>query len=139
MGNAGMNEIVCRQMAEESGHLVIDVEYRLAPRHPFPAALDDVVDVIKWAVDKDAFNQERISLSGFSAGDNLALSTASVLKSGRVKSVIAFYPPCDLSDGRDHDLHQTRLVNRFHPLSRASSMIVTVLLESIAVIRESLP
>lgn len=57
---------------------MVDVKYRLAPEHPFPAAFDDVEDVVKRVRSQPArFDQAHLSLSGFSAGGNLALAVAS--------------------------------------------------------------
>lgn len=41
MGNAPMDDRLCRQFADDLGILVASVEYRLAPEHPFPAPLHD--------------------------------------------------------------------------------------------------
>ncbi|MBI2606532.1 MAG: alpha/beta hydrolase [Deltaproteobacteria bacterium] len=59
------------------GHLVFNVDYRLAPRYPYPAALEDAVDAYRWVI---AHAQEyggdlsRLSVAGESAGANLALA-----------------------------------------------------------------
>ena len=66
---------VCSNMAKQTGHLVISVDYRLAPEYPFPAAPEDC-----YAVAKEIFSnaslfdveQEDITLIGDSAGGNLA-------------------------------------------------------------------
>lgn len=102
MGHFGMDEAFCRHVADKAEHLVIDVEYRLAPEHPFPAALNDVEDVVKWIRTQsfDHYDLDRISLSGFSAGGNLALAVSSVLQESVIHSTVAFYPPCDLTGGQ---------------------------------------
>jgi acetyl esterase len=59
------------------GYLVCNVDYRLAPRHPFPAAIDDACAAWLWAADHVAeydSNPQRMALAGESAGANLALS-----------------------------------------------------------------
>lgn len=102
LGHAGADESFCRQIADEAGYFVFDVEYRLAPWNPFPAALNDVADVVEWIQKQTSteFDHTKISLSGFSAGGNLALAASSILPTGTIKSVVAFYPPCDLSLGQ---------------------------------------
>ena len=42
---------ICRRLAKESGAVVVSVEYRLAPEHRFPAALDDCYAAAKYVVD----------------------------------------------------------------------------------------
>jgi acetyl esterase len=63
---------VCRALANRSGSRVVAVDYRLAPEHRFPAALDDA-----WAVTRWAFTQgPRVAVAGDSAGGNLAAVVA---------------------------------------------------------------
>jgi acetyl esterase len=61
-------------LAESTGFVFVSVEYRLAPEHPFPAAVDDVETVIRWAASGalGAGNPERLAVAGDSAGGNLA-------------------------------------------------------------------
>ncbi|RHZ45315.1 uncharacterized protein CDV56_103239 [Aspergillus thermomutatus] len=104
----GIDDEFCRSIAQ-TGYTVVDVKYRLAPEHPFPAAFDDIEDVVKWVRSQPArFDQAHISLSGFSAGANLALAVASssLLFRSAIKgneespfhAVVAFYPSTDLSE-----------------------------------------
>lgn len=63
---------VCRALANRTGCRVVAVDYRLAPEHRFPAALDDA-----WAVTRWAFTQApRVAVAGDSAGGNLAAVVA---------------------------------------------------------------
>lgn len=58
------------------GFLVLNINYRLAPRYRYPAALEDACHAYKWAVDNAEFyggDQTRLSLAGESAGANLVL------------------------------------------------------------------
>lgn len=59
------------------GYLVCNVDYRLAPQHPFPAAIEDACAAWLWAADHAADyggDRQRMALAGESAGANLALS-----------------------------------------------------------------
>jgi acetyl esterase/lipase len=84
----------CARVARETGHRVLDVQYRLAPEYPFPAALEDVEDAVNWVIKKaQDFDLSRFAISGFSAGGNLALATASgMFKKDTFNSVLTFYP-----------------------------------------------
>jgi acetyl esterase len=67
------------RVAEHSGAVVISVGYRLAPEHPFPAALDDVHAVLTWAAGHAVelgIDPNRIAVGGHSAGGNLAAAVA---------------------------------------------------------------
>jgi acetyl esterase len=86
----------------EAGYLTIILDYRLAPEHPFPAALEDSVFAIRWAADNARrWNGDgrRIVIGGDSAGANLAVSaltsSAPELRSP-VKAAVLFYGVYDL-------------------------------------------
>lgn len=62
-----------------AGHVVFNINYRLAPEHPFPAGLEDVCAAYLWALDNaERFggDSQRIVVSGESAGGNLVTSLA---------------------------------------------------------------
>ncbi|KAL4975191.1 Alpha/Beta hydrolase protein [Aspergillus desertorum] len=85
-------------MSQRTGYTVLDVQYRLAPENPFPAALNDVEDVVNWVLQQpENFDRARVALSGFSAGGNLALAASSTLfPCETFHAVLTFYPPVDL-------------------------------------------
>ena len=65
----------CRAFAERTGCLVVSVDYRLAPEHPFPAAVDDCVQAFRWVranAGELNVDREQIAVAGDSAGANLA-------------------------------------------------------------------
>ncbi len=75
IGNIESYSKVCANMAKQTGHIVISVDYRLAPEHRFPAACEDcyaaAAEIYK-VVDMFNVKQEDITLIGDSAGGNLA-------------------------------------------------------------------
>jgi acetyl esterase/lipase len=56
------------------GASVLLIEYRLAPEHPFPAALDDALDAYRWATGPGGVRPEAVAVAGDSAGGGLALA-----------------------------------------------------------------
>ncbi|OJJ95941.1 hypothetical protein ASPACDRAFT_63944 [Aspergillus aculeatus ATCC 16872] len=98
----GTDDEYCRFIATHTGYTVVDVQYRLAPEHPFPAAFHDVEDVIQHIQqDPATYDVGRVALSGFSAGANLALAVSAVRDfppEATIYATIAFYPSCDLAE-----------------------------------------
>lgn len=94
----GMDDDFCRFVADTTGYVVLDVNYCLAPEYPFPAALNDVADAVKYVLDRpNEYDASQVSISGFSSGGSLALSAASTtLPHGTFQSLIAFYPATNL-------------------------------------------
>jgi acetyl esterase/lipase len=66
-------------LAQKLGGRVLMVDYRLAPAHPFPAALDDCVSAYRW-LRRQGFPARRIAIAGDSAGGNLTLTTLMKLR-----------------------------------------------------------
>lgn len=69
-------------MSEAAGLIIVSVDYRLAPEHPFPAALDDTLAAVHWAADHArewGGDPSRLALGGDSAGGNLAAVAANRL------------------------------------------------------------
>ncbi|MAT06003.1 MAG: arylesterase [Acidimicrobiaceae bacterium] len=81
MGRPEMNHPLCSRIAKELSIVVLSVDYRLAPEHPFPAGLDDSVRVLAWAhqnAEQLGIDPERIAVGGGSAGGGLAACVAQV-------------------------------------------------------------
>ncbi|KAL1609964.1 hypothetical protein SLS60_001629 [Paraconiothyrium brasiliense] len=97
----GSDIAFCARIAKEVGAYMIDADYRKAPENPFPAALEDVKDVLDWVASQpERFDVSRVAVSGASAGGSLALVASSTLRKMLkvdVKAVIAHYPVTDLS------------------------------------------
>ena len=88
----------CSLVASRTKCIVYDIDYRKAPEHPFPAAIQDAEDVMAYlAAHPGQFDASNIFLSGFSAGGNLALGTTIMLGPERVKGAVTFYPSVDLT------------------------------------------
>lgn len=78
-GNIDSYTKVCVNMANQTRHTVISVDYRLAPEHPFPAGLEDCYQVVKEVfsrLDLLRCRSEDITLIGDSAGGNLAAAVS---------------------------------------------------------------
>lgn len=77
-GSVRRNDALARDLAVRTGAVVVSVDYRLAPEHPFPAAAEDAWTVVRDIFARPAFYQSngRVALVGDSAGGNLAAVAA---------------------------------------------------------------
>ncbi len=72
VGSIRSHDSLCRALAARSHQAVVSVGYRLAPEHPFPAAIEDAWTVTRWASGR----WENLAVGGDSAGGQLAASVA---------------------------------------------------------------
>ncbi|WP_223692637.1 alpha/beta hydrolase [Leifsonia poae] len=79
LGSVATEDERCEFYARDANCVVIALDYRLAPEHPFPAAFDDCADVLDWIYREAGslgIDPRRIAIGGNSAGGALAASTA---------------------------------------------------------------
>ncbi|MFX4416429.1 alpha/beta hydrolase fold domain-containing protein, partial [Acinetobacter baumannii] len=82
------HEVVCQKLAHEGELIVISVDYRLAPEHRFPAAVDDAVTATRWVAANAGdlgIDAARLTVGGDSAGGNLAAVVALTARDGGPK------------------------------------------------------
>jgi acetyl esterase len=100
LGDLDTHDHLCRRIAR-SGLIVVSVDYRLAPEHPFPAGLDDVGSALSWVVDRAADfggDPAKIVAMGTSAGANLAAAVSlreTIAATNRIAAQVLAYPVID--------------------------------------------
>jgi acetyl esterase len=101
MGNRDSFDPVCRHLANDSGLAVVNVDYRLAPEHPFPAALDDAWAATCWVAEhghEHGLPGRRLAVFGESAGGNLAAVLCLMARDQKGPAILAqalVYPATD--------------------------------------------
>ena len=101
LGSIAMNDVAMQHLVSEVGCVVVSVEYRLAPEHPFPAGSEDCYAALKWLsaqAEGLGVDPTRIAIGGASAGGGLAAGLA-LLARDRGEVPVAFqllvYPMID--------------------------------------------
>ncbi len=100
IGDLDTHEGVCRQLCRDVGAVVVSVDYRLAPEHRFPAAVEDAEAAVRWVVenvDEYGGDRRRIAVGGDSAGGNLAAVAAQILHADGIElaAQLLVYPAVD--------------------------------------------
>jgi acetyl esterase len=104
IGDLVVYDPLCRDLCNHSDCIVVAVDYRLAPEHPFPAAPEDCLAALKWTYEHIAQYgglPNSIVVAGDSAGGNLAAVTALQAREclpGVVKGQVLIYPVTDHYD-----------------------------------------
>ena len=103
-GNLDTHDKVARALANEGECLVVSVDYRKGPEHPFPAAVEDAYLATKWVADNAAElgTSRGLAVAGESAGGNLATVVAGMavekdVGAPEIDHQVLFYPVTDHS------------------------------------------
>jgi acetyl esterase len=103
IGNLDSHDVVCRKLADEGQLIVISVDYRLAPEHKFPAAVDDAVAATAWIAGHAkqlGIDASKLMIGGDSAGGNLAAVVAISARDGNGPALagqVLIYPAVDFA------------------------------------------
>jgi acetyl esterase len=103
IGDLESHDQVCRELANLLGAVVVAVDYRLAPEHRFPAAIDDSAAALRFVAREAAtlgVDATRIAVGGDSAGGNLATALCLMAQQGQVPAPMfqmLIYPVTDVA------------------------------------------
>jgi acetyl esterase len=110
LGDLDGHDVVCKQIATAAGFVVVAVDYRLAPEHKFPAAVDDSIAAADWVARNAAklgIDASRLFVGGDSAGGNLAAVVSMHARDNNgpaIRGQMLVYPVTDLA--MTHASHQ---------------------------------
>lgn len=104
LGDLDAYDSVCRTLCHDSGCVVVAVDYRLAPEHRFPAAVDDCYAALVWAAAHAAelgADPQRLAVCGDSAGGNLAAVLALLARHDgpAIRRQVLIYPVTTATPG----------------------------------------
>ncbi len=108
IGSPATHGKLARQLCVGAGTVVVNVDYRLAPEHPFPVPLDDCVTAARWTRDsilRFGGDPARLAIGGDSAGGNLSAAVINELRHEvRLRAALLIYGAFDLlASRRDYD------------------------------------
>jgi acetyl esterase/lipase len=112
IGDLDTHDAVCRGLANSGRCAVVSVDYRLAPEHKFPAAVEDAVAATRWVAahaDELHVDAARLAVGGDSAGGNLAIVTTLIARDAGAPAIalqMLLYPPT-------HPPHNTASAEKF--------------------------
>lgn len=124
VGDIETHDEIMREICARAGMVMCSVDYRLAPEHKFPAAVDDCCAAIRWLIenaDDVGIDPDRIGVAGESAGGNIAASVAMVVRDDDTLKlagqflhypatclVVDFTTPSRIDLGSDGDFYPSR-------------------------------
>ena len=118
LGNLDFDHLPALMLCEITGAVIVSVDYRLAPEHPYPAALDDCIAGLRWmglnttALDIDA---DRLAMFGLSAGGGLALASALRVRDEGGPDLCFVMAPYPMIDDRPHLAAQDLIALAWEP------------------------
>lgn len=103
LGGLDSHDVICRALANAAECAVVSVDYRMAPEHKFPAAVEDCAVATRFVAEhaRDlGIDASRIAIGGDSAGGNLAAVMALMARDGQLPAVVCqllIYPATDMA------------------------------------------
>jgi acetyl esterase len=102
LGSVELMDDIARKLCRDLNAVIVSVDYRLAPEHPFPAAHDDAITATSWAIKNVSAlggDVSRMAVAGESSGGNLAASTALTLRDrgSRLAAQLLIVPGVDIA------------------------------------------
>lgn len=108
IGSPNSHAKLARQLSAGAGAVVVNVDYRLAPEHPFPVPLEDCVTAARWTranVQRHGGDPQRLAIGGDSAGANLSAAVINELRDEiSFRAALLIYGAFDMAASwRDYD------------------------------------
>jgi acetyl esterase len=105
LGSIDDNDDLCMRFVKEAGCVVVSVDYRLAPEHPYPAPIEDCYSALKWIADHAEqlnIDSNRIGVAGASAGGGLTAALTLLARDRQYPSISFQMPLYPMIDDRNN-------------------------------------
>lgn len=122
VGSARLYRSLAAHLAQSSGAVVFTLDYRLAPEHPYPAALDDAVAAFTDLVTAHGYRPAMVAIAGDSAGGGLAVATARrLIDTGLCPGALALLSPWTDPSDEEFERHRDFVINKAWGRASAAS------------------
>ncbi|WP_155593906.1 alpha/beta hydrolase [Lysinibacillus cavernae] len=104
MGHPDMDDILCERFVQTANCVVVSVDYRLAPEHPYPAAIEDCYAALVWMTKEDqslGIDVKRVAIAGASGGGGLTAALALMARDKGGPSILFQMPLYPMLDSRN--------------------------------------
>ncbi len=118
IGDLDTHDDHARLLCRDVDAVVVSVDYRLAPEHPFPVPLDDCIQAVRWVLDNVATlggDASRVAVGGDSAGGNLSAAVSLALRGTEpgLAAQLLLYPAVDFDAGGDYPSREENATGMF--------------------------
>lgn len=109
IGDLDTHDAACRTLTNGAECIVVSVDYRLAPEHKFPVAVEDAFAALEWVVEhaeEIGGNREKVAVGGDSAGGNLATVTTIIAKEQQAPHIafqLLIYPSTGVGPTKSYE------------------------------------
>lgn len=118
MGHPDVDDGICEKFVLEANCVVVSIDYRLAPEHPYPAAIEDCYAGLKWMVDnaeKLKIDASRVAIAGPSAGGGLTAALALLARDRGGPEVIFQMPLYPMIDDQNNTFSSHEITEEVLP------------------------
>ncbi|MET3207515.1 UNVERIFIED_CONTAM: acetyl esterase/lipase [Paenibacillus sp. PvR008] len=125
MGHPDMDDALCERFVQAAKCVVVSVDYRLAPEHPYPAAIDDCYAGLTWMTDEAellGIDLDRIAIAGASGGGGLTAALALMARDKGGPALILQMPLYPMIDDRNMTASSHEITADNAPWNRTNNL-----------------
>lgn len=125
MGHPDMDDLLCERFVQTANCVVVSVDYRLAPEHPYPAAIEDCYAGLVWMTTEAptlGIDSKRVAIAGASGGGGLTAALALMARDKGGPSIIFQMPLYPMLDNRNETTSSYEITDSHATWSRTNNL-----------------